>query len=148
MHVIQFTPEQREALNAKLETIKEMEEAELEEMGSCVSQEANYAHFVDMRFKEFPDMPSTLHHAATGCRGEAGELIDCSKKLWAHNKPLDVTNLIEELGDLMFYMQKIMNMLDISIEDVRRTNVHKLMKRYPSGKYTDAQCHERADKKE
>lgn len=105
-----------------------------------------YPKFVDCLFKEMSNPAECLHHATTGLSGEAGELLDASKKQWVYNKPLDVVNLIEELGDIRFYYQSVLNMLDLKDVDIKNMNTHKLMKRYPSLSYSDKQAQERLDK--
>ena len=105
-----------------------------------------YHEFVNNLMKEMPTVADELHHACTGIAGEAGELLDLSKKVWANNKPLDIKHLIEELGDLRFYYQALLNMLDMTDEEIRASNVTKLRKRYADGKYSDAQAHAQADK--
>lgn len=46
-----------------------------------------------------------LIHMAVGIAGEAGELLDQVKKATIYRKPLDRENVVEELGDLEFYME-------------------------------------------
>lgn len=87
-----------------------------------------------------------LLHMAVGVSGEAGELIDAVKKATIYNKSLDITNVIEELGDLEFYMQGLRDALGISREATLVANCDKLAKRFSIGKYTDKQAQERADK--
>lgn len=87
-----------------------------------------------------------LHHAATGISGEAGEILDVSKKVWVYNKPLDLAHLIEELGDLRFYYQSMLALLTLTDEQIVAANMVKLRKRYADGKYSDAQANARADK--
>lgn len=150
MHKILFSKDDQVTLVNKLEAIEAIEMQEYGKNGvpgpfpAPLSE--RYSRFVDVLFKEFPDLESTLHHAATGCATEGGEILDNSKKAWAHGKPIDVLNLVEELGDQLFYMQKIMNMLGLTIADIQRANMHKLMQRYPSGKYSDADAQARLDK--
>ena len=43
-------------------------------------------------------------HAVSGVAGECGELLDLTKKVWIYNKPLDRDKVIEECGDVLFYM--------------------------------------------
>lgn len=107
---------------------------------------SEYADFVDSLFKEMGSEAATAMHAAVGISGEAGELIDAVKKHWVYNKPLDLENVKEELGDILFYMQKLCNMYGWSIPEVLMANKTKLEKRYPSGTYSDAQAQARADK--
>jgi NTP pyrophosphatase (non-canonical NTP hydrolase) len=91
-------------------------------------------------------------HMAVGISGESGELLDAVKKAVVYNKPLDRTNVIEELGDLEFYMEGLRQELDISREQTLAANIHKLLSsdkaRYKLGVYTDAQAQDRADKQE
>jgi hypothetical protein len=57
-----------------------------------------------------------------------------------------VTTSIEELGDLEFYMEGLRQGLGITREDTLKANIAKLSKRYASGKYSNQQAHEHADK--
>lgn len=105
-----------------------------------------YPEFVEKLFKHMATPADTLHHAATGMAGEAGELLDASKKHWAYGKQIDVRNLIEELGDLRFYYQATLNMLGLDDHDIMAFNMKKLLERYPGGEYSDAAAINRADK--
>ncbi len=105
-----------------------------------------YAGFVDGLFVNRSDGADGLMHAAVGIAGEAGEILDAIKKHWVYNRPIDRENLIEELGDLEFYMQAMRNLIDVTRDEVIDTNVKKLGKRYPQG-YTDFHAAERLDKK-
>jgi NTP pyrophosphatase (non-canonical NTP hydrolase) len=89
-------------------------------------------------------------HMVVGISGESGELLDAVKKSVIYNKSLDRQNVIEELGDLEFYMEGLRQELDISREECLEGNVYKLLSsdkaRYKLGTYTDAQAQDRADK--
>ena len=85
-------------------------------------------------------------HAAIGVSGEAGELLDAVKKCWAYNKPIDRDNIIEELGDLEFYMEALRRELLITRETTLQHNHDKLCKRYSEGAYSDEAAQQRADK--
>jgi len=91
---------------------------------------------------------ANIWHLATGVSGEAGELLDAIKKHVIYNKPLDRENIVEELGDLMFYMEGLMQALNISGEECISANIEKLGVRYSSGKYSNEQAQARADKEE
>lgn len=88
-----------------------------------------------------------LIHATLGIAGEAGEIVDAVKKHWVYGKKLDVANLKEEVGDLLFYIQALCQVAKIDMVQCLKENEDKLRKRYPNG-YTDAAAIERADKKE
>jgi len=89
-------------------------------------------------------------HMAIGICGEAGELIDAVKKATIYRKPLDRENVIEELGDLEFYMEGLRASYGITREETLEANLNKLLKgdraRYKSGSYSDDQAQDRADK--
>lgn len=87
-----------------------------------------------------------LIHMVMGISGEAGELLDAVKKFAIYNKPLDVNNVIEELGDLMFYIEGIKNALQISDAEILQRNVTKLSKRYTQLTYSDEAAINRVDK--
>jgi hypothetical protein len=55
-------------------------------------------------------------------------------------------NVIEELGDLEFYMEGLRQELGISRDLTLDRNISKLSKRYHSATYSDSQAQERADK--
>jgi NTP pyrophosphatase (non-canonical NTP hydrolase) len=89
-----------------------------------------------------------LWHMATGIAGEAGELLDAVKKHVIYNKELDWHNVVEELGDMEFYMEGLRQRLNIIREYTLSENFNKLHKsRYPNG-YSDNAAQERADKRE
>lgn len=85
-------------------------------------------------------------HMAVGISGEAGELLDCIKKMVIYNKPLDRKNAVEELGDIEFYMNRLRKVLDITREETIEANIAKLSVRYSSGAFSDSQAQQRADK--
>ena len=89
---------------------------------------------------------ANLWHMATGVAGEGGELLDAIKKHAIYNKPLDVENVIEELGDLEFYMAGLRQALGISRQQTLEANVAKLRVRYEGLNYSDAAAINRADK--
>jgi len=85
-------------------------------------------------------------HNALGIAGEAGEVVDVIKKHVMYNKPLDIDLIIEELGDLEFYLEGLRQNIGISRDDVLLNNIDKLSKRYESMSYSDAAAINRVDK--
>lgn len=110
------------------------------------SIKVSYKDFVETLIKKYPENPNlALAHSALGIGGESGELIDAIKRVAIYEKELDRENIIEELGDLNFFMTDIQNKFSISDEEIIEHNVKKLEKRYPKG-YSDSAAQERADK--
>lgn len=87
-----------------------------------------------------------LMHMAIGVSGEAGELLDAIKKRVIYRKDLDRENVLEELGDLEFYMEGLRQGLGITREECLAANIAKLGKRYEGLTYSDQSAQERADK--
>lgn len=87
-----------------------------------------------------------LVHMVIGIAGEAGELMDAIKKQTIYRKPLDRENVIEELGDLEFYMEGLRQGIGATREECLAHNVAKLSKRYASLQYSDTSAQARADK--
>ena len=87
-----------------------------------------------------------LWHMATGIAGETGELVDAVKNPVIYRKPINRENVIEELGDLEFYMEGLRQGLGITREETLEANIQKLSVRYASKTYSDKQAQERADK--
>jgi len=69
-------------------------------------------------------------HAAMGFTTESGEIVDQIKKHLFYGKPLDEVNLVEECGDLLWYMAIMLDVLGLSFEQVMETNSKKLTLRY------------------
>ena len=120
---------------------------------SEVSKAEAYAKMVEALAKpgeaiveEMTPFRAHLLHMAIGISGEAGELLDAIKKAVIYNKPIDRENVIEELGDLEFYMEGLRQGLGITREETLQTNVAKLGARYAAGKYSDNAAIARADK--
>jgi NTP pyrophosphatase (non-canonical NTP hydrolase) len=119
--------------------------------------QSDYNDMVAALSKEGKDILKTLDpkkcdliHMGIGVVGEAGELIDAVKNHAIYNKEADRKNVVEELGDLEFYMQGIRKNMGITRKETLKANMEKLLTgdkaRYKLGKYTDEQATNRADK--
>jgi NTP pyrophosphatase (non-canonical NTP hydrolase) len=89
-----------------------------------------------------------LWHMATGVCTEAGELLDAIKKRVIYRKSLDMENILEELGDIEFYMEGLRQGLGIAREQCLEANIEKLGKRYEGFRYSNEAAIARADKQE
>ena len=74
-----------------------------------------------------------LINGVMGLCGESGEAIDIVKKHLAQGHDLNKEHLMEELGDIAWYLAEIAYALDISLEEVLKINIEKLKNRYPNG---------------
>lgn len=87
-----------------------------------------------------------LLHAAIGISGESGELLDAIKKHCIYSKSIDYPNVIEELGDIEFFLGALRKILNITREQCIEANIKKLGVRYPGGIYSDEHAQARLDK--
>lgn len=102
----------------------------------------------DAILEQMTPLKAACDHMVVGVAGEAGELVDAIKRWTMYNKPLDRENVIEELGDLEFFMEGLRQNLGISREMTLQANYDKLGKRYEGLRYSDAAAINRADKGE
>lgn len=98
--------------------------------------------------RELTPEQADMLHMAVGVSGEAGELLDAIKRYTIYQKELDLENVIEELGDLEFFMERIRQLTGVTREQTLVANIQKLGTRYSAGKYTNEQAQVRADKQE
>ena len=109
------------------------------------SRAVRYDKFVEALFKVDTHI-QMVNHAALGVCGEAGELADCLKKHIHYGKPVNFDNLVEELGDLRFYLQAVQNIFGITEQHILQKNAEKLAVRYAGLMYSDDAAIARADK--
>lgn len=79
------------------------------------------------------DKDQMLINSVMGLCGESGEAIDIVKKWFAQGHELDRTALLEELGDIAWYLAEAARALDSDLESVLSSNIAKLKRRYPNG---------------
>jgi NTP pyrophosphatase (non-canonical NTP hydrolase) len=70
-------------------------------------------------------------HMVLGMQTEAAEIADVYKKHIAYKKELDLVNVKEELGDIMWYIANMCNMHGWDLRDIMQTNIDKLRARFP-----------------
>jgi NTP pyrophosphatase (non-canonical NTP hydrolase) len=79
-------------------------------------------------------------HGATGIATEAGELLDQVKKHIFYGKPLDRVNVLEECGDVIWYVVLALNATGYSLQDVIDTLIPKLEARYAKKRFTESEA--------
>jgi len=66
-----------------------------------------------------------------GCATEGAEILDIMKKHVFYGKKLDRDHVIEEAGDVLWYLAILSDELGFSLEEAMEKNIQKLEKRYP-----------------
>jgi len=82
---------------------------------------------------EYTDRETMLVWNALGLAGEAGEVANLVKKGVFHRHGVDEAKLIDELGDVLWYVAALCTKLGVSLDAVMTINVAKLQRRYPDG---------------
>ena len=78
-------------------------------------------------------------HGAIGICTEAGELQDMIKKHLIYGKDFDPVNVMEECGDLLWYIALALDATGYTMEECMQRNIAKLRKRFPD-KFTSEQA--------
>lgn len=73
-------------------------------------------------------------HWALGLGEEAGEVLGVIKHRH-YGAEFSVTDVVAELGDVMWHVAAICTVFGISMDDVAQYNILKLNNRYPEGKF-------------
>lgn len=76
-----------------------------------------------------------------GLCGEAGEVSDHIKKYMFQGHELDQDKLVNELGDVCWYIAILASGLNVDLETVMKKNIEKLQRRYPDGFDTERSLH-------
>ena len=71
-------------------------------------------------------------HMVLGMQTEVAEIADVYKKHIAYGKELDLVNVKEELGDVMWYIANMCNFHGWDLREILDTNINKLKIRYPN----------------
>lgn len=70
-------------------------------------------------------------HAIFGLLSELGELATEIKKWLIYGKPIDQTNIKEEIGDFFWYLALLCYLFGFDFEEIWELNIAKLKVRYP-----------------
>lgn len=93
-------------------------------------QPKEYLKGVRQTWNTQPQPREQIINAALGLAGEAGEVADLIKKQMFHGHNADVTAMIKELGDVLYYLTIMMDLHGVDYETVAKANNKKLEMRY------------------
>ena len=82
--------------------------------------------------KEIPES-ELLINAILGLSGETGEVADLIKKHKFQGHDLDEQKLIDELGDIAWYLSEAATALKVDLDTILERNIEKLKRRFPQG---------------
>ena len=78
-----------------------------------------------------------LSAAGLGVAAEAGEIANDIKKHLHQGHALDVAALTDEMGDVLYYLAYLGNIVGVTLDDAMAQNVAKRRVRYPDGFSTE-----------
>lgn len=85
-------------------------------------------------YEEGHELYGDLRPGTMGLAGEVGEFVDEVKKgYYKPGYPLDSETLVEELGDVLFYVSVLAAQLEVTLDEVSRLNSDKLREREVNG---------------
>ena len=116
------------------------------------TQEKVYREMVRTQSANVEDIPITslmknMHHFALGMASESGEVAGDVLKHWVYQRELNVSKVLSECGDVLFYLTGLLDTLGYSIEDAMNANTQKIKARYPNG-FNPHDAQQRRDEKE
>ena len=87
------------------------------------------------------DKDKLILNGVMGLAGESGECIDMMKKHLFQGHQLDKEKLMDELGDVLWYIAVTAEGLGYRLADIASHNIAKLKKRYPEGFKAERSIH-------
>jgi len=89
-----------------------------------------------------------IAHGLLGLMGELGELAGAYEHwIYYGHGAMDLTNLKEELGDVLWYVALLCNAVGLSMDDVMGANISKLRQRFPDKFESTLALEENRDRK-
>ena len=96
--------------------------------------ELNEYQNLAQRTANITDTPSSkIENGILGMCGEAGECADILKKDLFQGHEFDREKLMDEVGDVLWYVGETAAGLGVTLEDIAMRNIAKLKRRYPEG---------------
>lgn len=92
-----------------------------------------YPTIVDFTRNKSIPIEEELKNYLLGLNGECGELTDAFKKVLYHGKDYNPTDVLLEMGDILYYLTAICNILNIDLSEIMLNNNAKLIARYKEG---------------
>lgn len=82
---------------------------------------------------KYPVVGLPFVYPALGLAGETGEVLEKVKKIFRDNNSAiteeQKTEIAKEMGDVLWYLAQLATTLGVSLEDVARMNMEKILSR-------------------
>ena len=97
------------------------------------SMEMNEYQNLALRTSNSTNEEDLILNGVLGLSGETGEVADLVKKYIFQGHKLDKAKILDELGDVLWYIAITAKGIGVELDEVANHNVEKLRKRYPAG---------------
>ncbi len=104
-----------------------------EQEGKKEMTATEYQDGVEKTRNKFCSEEDEMKNYCLGMSSEVGELIGAIKHHLFHNWELDKPNIVEEMGDIIWYITALARTLNIDLNEILDYNLIKLRERYPDG---------------
>lgn len=94
------------------------------------SKATDYKDYKPVKDRLNNDFNSRFMHYVLGIGSESGELLDAAKKTFIYGKEVDKVNILEEVGDILWYSARLLELIGHDFEDAMGVNLVKLKARY------------------
>jgi NTP pyrophosphatase (non-canonical NTP hydrolase) len=84
-------------------------------------------------YKQETSLYMVIAKGAMCIAGEAGELANIVKKVLWHGHDFDTDKMVDELGDILWYLATTAHGLGYDLDTIAERNIQKLKQRYPDG---------------
>lgn len=101
----------------------------------------NFSEYQQLAARTIPDglnEEGLYLNAVLGINGEAGEMADMLKKQRFQGHSYTTEQVLNEIGDVLWYLAAACTALGVSLGAVAEQNIAKLQRRYPDGFSTEA----------
>ena len=92
-----------------------------------------YQQLANRTSGSYDTLEAMIANGVFGLCGESGEVADLVKKWTFQGHILDRDKMVEELGDVLWYVALLATALHEPLEAIMQANIDKLRKRYPDG---------------
>lgn len=92
-----------------------------------------YQQLAGRTLGNYDTLQAMITNGVFGLCGESGEVADLVKKWAFQGHALDRDRMVEELGDVLWYIALLATALYEPLEGIMQANIDKLKKRYPDG---------------
>jgi len=89
----------------------------------------------EYKFGELNGVTPRIEHAVMGIVTEAGELMHDVKRAKVYNKKFEAEHLLENTGDLFWYIALLCDAMNVSFEELWEESIKKLEERFPEKKF-------------